>query len=195
MKRRRLTRPVSSSVSACRRTTWCRRAFSSAIAAWEASHSASAVASAESPPAGGSTMSRISPPLADSPRSSSSGCSPAASPTRASSRSSSSTRPPAAPVASTVMSRITGRSPLVSCVAASAFPTSEIASRGSRGGESPLLVAGRGSPRRRARSSSRPKTMRRPSVTNVATTANEKSTGSISSPPRSVLLPRIGSPQ
>ena len=42
-KRRRLTRPVSSSVTACSRTTWWRRAFSSAIAACEASHSASSV--------------------------------------------------------------------------------------------------------------------------------------------------------
>ena len=74
---------------------------------------------------------------ADSPRSSSIGSSPAASPTRASSRSSSSTRPPArrSPRRSRRGSR--GSSPLVSCVEASALPTSEIASRGPRGGCAP----------------------------------------------------------
>ena len=121
---------------------------------------------------------RISPPVVDSPRSSSIGSSPTASPTRASSRSSSSTRPPAAPVASTVASRITGSSPLVSCVAASALPTCAIASR---------ACGRRCAPRGARGSSARPKTTSRPSVTSVATIANVKRTGSMTTSPRPLL--------
>ena len=53
MNRLRLTSPVSSSVTAWRWTMWCSLAFSSAIAACEASHTASRSASASKPPVGG----------------------------------------------------------------------------------------------------------------------------------------------
>ena len=135
-KRRRLTRPVRSSVIAWRWTMSCRRALSRATAAWEASHSASVLVSFAKPRSGGNSTSVASPSVENpTPRESAfrelptSPIHPSSPPTKIC--------PPRAPVASVITSRITGNRTRGLCVAARASPTSASASRGS-----PCVAAG-----------------------------------------------------
>ena len=184
MNRLRLTSPVSSSVTAWRWTTWCSRAFSSAIAACEASQTASRSASASKPPAGGYSSIVVGPSPGGA-SSSVSGSTPSGiAPTDEISAPASISRPAAAPVASAVARRITGSSAFGLCVAASVSPTSASASRGSRAppGEprrsrQPFLRPSRRlAVSRRLPSSARSVTTSNAIVASVATSASTRKT-------------------